>query len=323
VKTTFLSYTVAGRQAQLDLAPEGVWRIGRGEQNTIELHGELVSRNHAMIQTTDTSTYVLYDLGSRNGTFLNGKRVTTPVTLRDQDRILVGGHQIIFSRRRTGMTELQAGPKTETVGMVDLQMITVLVVDIRGYTQLSERTDAAALGQLMGTFFREAGAIVDGHGAWGQKFIGDAIMAIWIHQRPGSHERTVASAFEALADLHRLTEGLQDRFGLSEPVKIGAGINSGYASIGNLGSGAQADYTALGEAVNKAFRLETATKDIHHEIAIGPETRILLGRILDPDEYLCERRVAMKGYSKPCQVFALDFANLPTLLDARRERMAS
>src|SRR6266566_3905320 len=78
------------------LLGERSWKLGRGNQSAIVLEDDLVSRNHAMIQRMDSGEYYLIDMGSRNGSFVNERRVSTPIALRDGDRLKVGNAQIIF-----------------------------------------------------------------------------------------------------------------------------------------------------------------------------------------------------------------------------------
>src|SRR3990172_2339929 len=69
-------------------------QIGRGEQNTIVLTDTQVSRRHAVVQAVDRGGYSLIDLGSRNGTFVNRRRVGAPVILRPGDRVTIGSHEL-------------------------------------------------------------------------------------------------------------------------------------------------------------------------------------------------------------------------------------
>jgi len=87
----------------------------------------------------------------------------------------------------------------------------------------------------------------------------------------------LSTVFEAAARVHALAKGLERRSNLPGPILVGAGINTGVAAIGNLGGGAASDHTALGEVVNKAFRLESSTRHVDGEIAFGNEVCAVLG----------------------------------------------
>ena len=128
-------------------------------------------------------------------------------------------------------------------------------------------------------------------------------MAVWVHQEGRSEIRTIRHAFTALSKLVHVTAGLQEEFALSRPVQIGSGLNTDTASVGNIGSSDFADYTALGDGVNKAFRLETASKHIGRDLLLGSAT---FAYIKDAAGHLFEEQtVELKGYKDPCDVYAL------------------
>src|SRR5260370_33963705 len=114
------------------------------------------------------------------------------------------------------------------------------------------------------------------------KFIGDAVMAVWPRKDDEAPTKTLFTAFEVFDKIYQFVASLQDHFKLSNPVSIGGGINTGFATVGNLGSGSNADYTALGDSVNMAFRLESATRSLACDLTYGPNVDVLLRSTLDP-----------------------------------------
>jgi adenylate cyclase len=121
----------------------------------------------------------------------------------------------------------------------------------------------------------------------------------------------VARCFRALVELVGMTATLHERFGLEEPIRIGAGINTGMATIGNAaGSGSFTDYTALGDTVNAAFRLESATKDADVDVLLGEESFQWLAQITQPEPYFVARTVSLKGYARPASAWGAKFADL-------------
>jgi adenylate cyclase len=142
-------------------------------------------------------------------------------------------------------------------------------------------------------------------------------MAVWRHKKraPDAHE--LAAIFEALSRLYAIAIGLQQQFGLAEPIRIGAGINSGGAMVGNVGSIASSDYTALGDVVNKAFRLESATRTMAFDLALGQETYELIAGSIAGAERLFEKCIVkLKGYGEPAAVFGAHLSSLPGLIEA-------
>src|SRR5436190_467816 len=90
----FLLLEANGRR--FPLASGSSWAIGRGDGCMVMLDSRSVSRLHALIQRRETGDLSLVDLGSRNGSFVNGKRVSFPVTLADADKLVFGDQQLLF-----------------------------------------------------------------------------------------------------------------------------------------------------------------------------------------------------------------------------------
>jgi len=185
------------------------------------------------------------------------------------------------------------------------QQVAVLFSDIRGFTSMTERGDPEKLVAQLNEYFLEMVGAVLQEGGTLQKFIGDAIMAAWgdTHTEGSAEDarRAVRAALAMRAALTRLNEhwlSRPDRANLS----IGIGINHGEIIVGNIGHPQRMEFTVLGDGVNLASRLESATKQFHTDILIG-ETVEALTR-----EHFIYRRVdllAVKGKTKPVEVFAL------------------
>src|SRR5215472_9118089 len=163
------------------------WAIGRGDGCAVLLDSRSVSRLHALIQRKDTGELSLVDLGSRNGSFLNGKRVSFPVTLAHRDRLLFGDQELIFmspAKRRAVLPRASTDLRNEPTTALHTNTLTsILVVDIRDFTPLARSLSESLLSQTIGTWFLRAGQITQREGSWAQKYIGDAVMAVWVHER--------------------------------------------------------------------------------------------------------------------------------------------
>ena len=313
----------AADEIKIDLVTGSVWKVGRSRSSDIVLDDEMVSRSHAMIQRTGEE-FLLIDLGSRNGAYLNGRRVSVPLYLKDQDKVTFGEREFTFSypeavSKQVRMS-LEDTHRTEaTQVLFSLQQITVLVVDIKDFTGLSQLLDEAKLAQTIGSWIRRAGGILQDEGSWGQKYIGDAVMAVWVHQRDESGLGPIYHAFAALSQLVEATAGLQAEFELSRPVQIGAGLNTDTASIGNIGSSDFADYTALGDGVNKTFRLESASKQFGRDLLLGPATFAYIQEAAG--DLFEEKTVELKGYADPAPAHALMYEKLPEVIELLRRAM--
>ena len=265
----YLEAEIEGELKQFSMAPNQVLHIGRSEKNEVVMNSDLASRNHAILQHSGDGHFYITDLGSRNGTLVNGSRISTPVLLRPGDRIGIGKYEFTL-RQNIPIDYPATQDHLNSTNVVFAEaLITVLVADIRDFTGLSRRLDPTKLSEVAGTLFREAGKALQAQGAWAQKYIGDAVMAVWLHKGREPDLRDYIAVFQGLSNLGKIAARLQPRFQLTSPVRFGAAINTGWASVGNAGSIAASDYTALGETVNRAFRLESSTRTLSRDIAIG------------------------------------------------------
>ena len=313
----YLETEIDGQPRRFSLAGENTFRVGRSDKNSIVLADDLASRNHAMLQRSDEGRFYITDLGSSNGTFVNGARICTPVILQAGDRIGIGNHEFRFHQEVVGQSHIEEPDELQSTNILFAQsLITVLVADIRDFTGLARRVDASKLSMMTAAFFREAGKALQQRGAWAQKYIGDAVMAVWLHKKRAPELRELASVFESLSRLAAIAGGLQSHFELDSPIRLGAGINTGWASVGNVGSIVSSDYTALGDVVNKTFRLESATKDIACDLALGQGTFDFLAASFDPGTLFERRTVKLKGYDEPAIAYASHLSSLPAVLDA-------
>jgi len=274
------------------------------------LESRSVSRLHALIQRRDAGDLALVDLGSRNGSFVNGIRVGFPVTLHHLDQLLFGDQQLVFhhpARAASTPAAPCADPRNvPTTALHTHSLATIVVVDIRDFTPLARTLPESQLSQTIGTWFLRAGEIAQSRGSWAQKYIGDAMMAVWAHDRPGDLAADVRSALRAVAEIHCATAEVGRAVGLPEPLRIGAGVNTGTAILGGP------DYTALGDTVNAAFRLESATRQLGLGVALGERTYRELA-VLPPSRFV-RRDVELKGYDGASAVWAISFEDLREML---------
>lgn len=162
---------------------------------------------------------------------------------------------------------LAKGGAPKPVG--EVREITVMFADLPGFTTLSEKL-GPGIEPFLTTFLTEAIAAVHAEGGTVDKFIGDAVMAFW-----NAPLETQDHALTACRAAQRLREAMQrvprpDGSPSAPAVRIG--INSGNAIVGNVGSPERLSYTAIGDTVNVASRLESLGKDYGVEIILGEET---------------------------------------------------
>jgi adenylate cyclase len=276
------------------------------------LDSRSVSRLHALIQRRDGGDFCLVDLGSRNGSFVNNRRVAVPVVLNDRDTMVFGDQQLQF--RNTAPPSGITPPSTDTrsAPTTTLQtrtLATIMVVDIRDFTPLARKVSGDLLSQTIGTWFLKAGQITQRMGSWAQKYIGDAVMAVWVHDDESRVQADLLRTLRAVNEINLATAEISNTLPLPGPLRIGAGVNTGPAIIGGT------EYTALGDTVNAAFRLEAATKGIGLGVALGERTfaELALGA---PSPFV-RREVELKGYEALSIAWAISFVELQSFLEGR------
>jgi adenylate cyclase len=150
--------------------------------------------------------------------------------------------------------------------------ITVMFSDIRGFTTISEKLDAQDLAVFLNQYLSDMTRLVFEHQGTLDKYIGDAVMAFWgaPFEEPGHATRACNTALKMM---DRVREMQQKWEAEGKPhLDIGIGLNTGVASVGNMGSVLRYGYTALGDAVNLSSRLEGLNKDYGTHIVANETT---------------------------------------------------
>lgn len=150
--------------------------------------------------------------------------------------------------------------------------ITVMFSDIRGFTTISEKLDAQELALFLNGYLSDMTRIVFSTRGTLDKYIGDAVMAFWGAPYEDS-QHAVQACIAALEMMKRVRELQKQWAAEGKPaLDIGIGLNSGVASVGNMGSELRYGYTALGDAVNLSSRLEGLNKDYGTHIIVNEST---------------------------------------------------
>ncbi|MDQ4131384.1 MAG: AAA family ATPase, partial [Actinomycetota bacterium] len=175
--------------------------------------------------------------------------------------------------------------------------VTAIFTDVAGFTGMSEHLDPERMARVMTRYFDAMRSIVERHGGTVEKFIGDAVMALFGF--PQAHEDDALRAVRAAAEMRdaitALNEDLACEWGVT--IEVRTGVNTGEVAVGGTSSGAG---LVLGDAVNVAARLEQAASP--HEILLGERTyRLVEGSVeAEPLEPL-----PLKGKDLPVQAFRL------------------
>ncbi|MFN3697512.1 MAG: adenylate/guanylate cyclase domain-containing protein [Pseudobdellovibrio sp.] len=149
--------------------------------------------------------------------------------------------------------------------------VTVFFSDIRGFTKFSEGHSPEEVVSMLNEYFEVMVKIINDHGGVVDKFIGDAIMAVWGVPSPGPHdtENALSACLKMREALHELNRSRANR-GLSE-IHIGMGLHAGAAISGTIGSEQRMEFTVIGDTVNVTSRIESATKNFEVDLLISDE----------------------------------------------------
>ena len=189
-----------------------------------------------------------------------------------------------------------------TLGEVSNEELAVLFSDIRSFTTLSESMTPEENFRFLNNYLRYIGPEIERHGGFIDKYIGDAIMALFAGQKNSVADDSIAAALGMLEQLkvynrHRRRAGYH-------PIQIGIGIHSGSLMLGTIGFERRMETTVIGDTVNLASRMEGLTKQYGIAIGVTSET---LRKAVNADSLLVREidTVKVKGKEKPITVYEI------------------
>ncbi len=184
------------------------------------------------------------------------------------------------------------------------ERVSVMFVDVRNFTHFSSHHSPEQVVTALNVFFREAVELVESHGGMVNKFLGDGFMALFgIGKNSDQHAQRAVEAGKAMLRWVAESRPLFEQAGWPD-LEIGIGINTGTAVVGSIGSPKRQEYTAIGDTVNVAARVESLTKELGCHLIVtqctaeqlSPETTM---RDLPPQR--------VKGKADPLNVFAIEY----------------
>ncbi|MCY1303864.1 TOMM system kinase/cyclase fusion protein [compost metagenome] len=178
--------------------------------------------------------------------------------------------------------------------------------DIKGFTELSEELEAEQLTDLLNNYLNDMSKIALKYGGTIDKFVGDSVMVFFGDPSSQGAKKDAVNAVSMAIAMRKHMKVLRQQWraqGITKPLEIRMGINTGYCTVGNFGADTRMDYTIIGREVNLASRLETASDA--GEILISHETYSLV-----KDVIMCRDKgqINVKGFTRPVQIYqVVDF----------------
>jgi class 3 adenylate cyclase len=154
--------------------------------------------------------------------------------------------------------------------------VVTLFADVRDFTQTSGEMTADELARELGAWLDVAVDVIHAHGGMVDKFIGDEVMALWGYNSGPDADAVLACSRELVGRAAQLTLN-------GQPIRIGVGIEAGLVTLGVIGGEGKRQFTALGQPVNTAARLQGMTKELGATVCVGPD---FYGRLADADQTL-------------------------------------
>jgi PAS domain S-box-containing protein len=311
------------------LHEEGIKRVSHGGKqhvigNTVELSGLHKSGKEFPIELS-LSTWEV-----NNQMFYSG--IIRDITKRKEDEEKIRSHQRQLSEKAHQLEKLnqEVSIKNEQLqglsnklakylsrqvytnifeGKRDVKIesyrkkLTIFFSDIEGFTELTERVESEVLTSVLNKYLNEMSKIALEHGGTIDKYIGDAIMIFFGDPESLGEKEDAIACVKMAIDMNRRLQEMRrewDILGITTPLKIRMGVNTGFCTVGNFGSEERLDYTIVGGAVNLANRLESAAET--GEILISEDTFSLIKDVIK-----CKARgkIDVKGFAYPINTYVV------------------
>ena len=223
---------------------QGNCSIGRLPENTLAINDKEVSRRHALIHNQGEGVYYLVDLGSRNGSLLNGSRIRMPQQLKDGDTVQVSTTILTYRQSESAEEEFEDGDAMATITAASSAKTAecwLLVADIVGFTKLSQQMSEDEMSQMVGKWILACKQIIERNRGSINKYLGDGFLSYW--PLDDTSAETVASAMKEFRELQN---------GMDMPFRIVA--HFGTVRVDSAVSAGEDNL--IGPEVNFTFRME-------------------------------------------------------------------
>ena len=204
-------------------------------------------------------------------------------------------YESIFS----GKSEVRVG--------ADRKYLTVFFSDIVSFTEITDQLEPEILTRSLNAYLNEMAVVAISHGATIDKYIGDSIMAFFGDPETLGPQHDAVKCVTMALSMQEKVKQLNyelNKIGVTRPFNIRCGINSGICTVGNFGSENRLDYTAIGNQVNLASRLESSAGV--GQVLISEETRLLTQEHFD---FELNQEIHVKGFARPIKTYTVTGMN--------------
>jgi adenylate cyclase len=259
------------------VAVQGNCSFGRAPGNTVVLTDDKVSRRHAMVHAQGDSEFWIVDLGSANGTYVNGRRVAQPCRLSNGDEIRIASHSFSFRNQKSSTApDIEHTEKT----IQDIRGVEcwLLVADIAGSTEFTRKLPAEEAPRVTGRWLAQCKQVIEESSGAINKFLGDGFLAYWT-----GGETAAPNAAKAIKTLRALQDQGTPRFRVV--------LHHGKVFVG--GGGSMGEESLMGNEVNFVFRMEKLASSLGQLRLMSAPAAGLMKAHLPPGE---ESRHGLQGF---------------------------
>lgn len=236
--------------------------LGRSATNDIIIEDGKVSRRHALVHKQDDAEYWVIDLGSGNGTYLNGRRVVQPTRLTNGDSLQLGDHSLSFHQLAVRPISEPRASQISAQTIISIKDIPcwLMVADIKGSSAMAARLSSTDMAMQVGRWMGDCKEIVDSHGGTINKYLGDGFLAFWMVDAVETGR--IIGALRAMQALQGESKG--PRFRLA--------VHYGTVAFGG-NNASHGEDSLSGVDVVMAFRMEKLASELACDLMVSEEAR--------------------------------------------------
>jgi len=235
--------------------------LGRSATNDIIIDDGKVSRRHALVHKQDNAEYLVIDLGSGNGTYLNGRRVVQPTRLANGDMLQLGDHRLSFHQVAIRPISEPRASQISAQTIINIKDIPcwLMVADIKGSSAMAARLSSTDLAMQVGRWMGDCKEIVDSHGGTINKYLGDGFLAFWVADAVETDR--VIEALRAIQALQAGGKGPRFRLAVH------------YGTVAFGGGASHGEDSLSGVDVVTVFRMEKIAGGLACDLMVSEEAR--------------------------------------------------